>query len=198
MKYLRRVDALKKEKLLKIEGEYVVMTFEQVYEKYKNMIYKVCNRWKETAEYSDLFQVASIGLYKAFNNYDLTKNIEFSTVAFTYIKNEIRSFYREARRHFGYLSLNEPSYDEGNMQFIDSIKDDSFEENILEEISKEQDLSRVYTAMRHLTERQKSIFTKYYIEGKTMQEIADHFGFHVSYVGKVIKNSIKKIKDNLD
>ncbi|GIW49245.1 MAG: hypothetical protein KatS3mg079_721 [Caloramator sp.] len=31
-----------------------------------------------------------------------------------------------------------------------------------------------------------------------MQEIADYFGFHVSYVGKVIKNSIKKIKDNLE
>jgi RNA polymerase sigma factor (sigma-70 family) len=189
---------LEKEKLLKIEGEYIVMTFEMVFKRYKNMIYKVCNRWKGTAEYNDLFQVASIGLYKAFNSYDLTKNIEFSTVAFTYIKNEIRTFYREARRHFGYLSLNEPSYDEGNMQFIDSIKDDSFEENILEEISKEQDLSRIYTAMRHLTERQKSIFTKYYIEGKTMQEIADHFGFHVSYVGKVIKNSLKKIKDNLE
>ncbi|GIW49246.1 MAG: hypothetical protein KatS3mg079_722 [Caloramator sp.] len=58
---------MKKEKLLKIEGEYIVMTFEQVYEKYKNMIHKVCNRWKGTAEYSDLFQVASIGLYKAFN-----------------------------------------------------------------------------------------------------------------------------------
>lgn len=189
---------MKKEKLLKIDGEYVVMTFDEVFEKYKNMIYDICNKWKENIDYGDLFQVASIGLFKAFEDYDLSKGIEFSTVAYTYIKNEIRRFYRDVKKHFGYLSLNTDVYEEGDMIHLDKIKDDGFEDIILEEISKEQDLSRVYTAMRHLTERQKSIFIKYYMEGKTMQEIADLFGFHVSYVGKVIKNSIKKIKDNLE
>jgi len=193
----RGVGSLKQEKLLKIDGEFVVMTFEQVFEKYKNMIYQICNKWKNAIDYNDLVQVASIGLFKAFTSYDMTKDIEFSTVAYTYIKNEIRSFYREAKKHFGYLSLNDDLYEEGNEQFIDSIRHEGFEEHILEEISKEQDLSRVYTAMRHLTERQKSIFTKYYLEGKTMQEIADKYGFHVSYVGKVLKNSIKKIRDNI-
>ncbi|WDC85926.1 hypothetical protein PL321_19145 [Caloramator sp. mosi_1] len=38
------------------------------------------------------------------------------------------------------------------------------------------------------------MFTKYYIEGMTMQEIADHFGFHVSYIGKVLKNSVKRLR----
>ncbi|CDF58649.1 sigma-70 family RNA polymerase sigma factor [Thermobrachium celere] len=189
---------MKQEKLLKIDGEFVVMTFDQVFDKYKNMVYQICNKWKNVIELSDLYQVASIGLYKAFTSYDMKKDIEFSTVAYTYIKNEIRSFYREAKKHFGYLSLNEEMFEEGNEKLIDSIKDEGFEEHILEEISKKQDLSRVYTAMRHLTERQKSIFTKYYLEGKTMQEIADKYGFHVSYIGKVLKNSIKKIKDNIE
>lgn len=192
------VGALKQEKLIKVEDEYVVMTFDEVFEKYKNMIHEICNKWKNIIDYGDLFQVASIGLYKAFNDYDLSKGIEFSTVAYTYIRNEIRRFYREAKRHFGYLSLNQSIYYDGNDEQINVIKDDGFEDTVLDEISREQDLTRVYTAMRHLTDRQRSIFEKYYLEGKTMQEIADLLGFHVSYVGKVLKNSVKKIKDNIE
>ncbi|KRQ86182.1 RNA polymerase sigma-28 factor precursor [Caloramator mitchellensis] len=186
-----------KEKLIKIEGEYIVITFEEIYEKFKYMIHDICRKWKDNLEYSDIFQVGSIGLYKAYLDYDIAKGNEFSTIAYTYIKNEIRNFYREVKKHFGYLSLNQEMYD-SDKTLGDYIKDEEFEHKVLEEITKEQDLNRIYKAFRHLTNRQEEIIKKYFLEGKTMQEIADELGFHVSYIGKVIKNSVKKIQDNIE
>jgi RNA polymerase sigma factor (sigma-70 family) len=187
-----------KEKLLKINEEYIVVTFDEIFSRYKNLIHNLCKKWQSKLEYADLFQVASIGLYKAFLDYDISKDIEFSTLAYTYIKNEIRSFYRQAHKNFGYISLNQELYYDSNRKIEDIIKDEEFEHKILEEITKEQDMRRIYEAFRHLTSRQEEIIKKYFLEGKTMQEIADDLGFHVSYIGKVIKNSVKKIKDNLD
>lgn len=187
-----------KEKLVKINDEYIVVTFEEVFERYRNLLHNLCQKWQSKLEYADLFQVASIGLYKAFLDYDISKDIEFSTLAYTYIKNEIRIFYRQAQKNFGYISLNQELYIDSNKKIEDIIKDEEFEHKILEEITKEQDLQRIYSAFRHLTSRQEEIIKKYFLEGKTMQEIADELGFHVSYIGKVIKNSIKKIQNNLD
>jgi len=186
-----------KEKLVKINGEYIVVTFEDIFKRYKSMIHDFCKKWQHKVEYADLFQVGSIGLYKAFLDYDLSKDLEFSTVAYTYIKNEIRTFYRQAVKNFGYISLNQKVCEDSDKEIGDLIKGEEFEYKILEEITKKQDLERVYNAFRHLTTRQEEIIKKYFLEGKTMQQIADELGFHVSYIGKVIKNSIKKIKDNI-
>jgi len=186
-----------REKLIKIDGEYIVITFEEIYDKFKYMIHDICKNWKDSLEYSDIFQVGSIGLYKSFLDYDISKGNEFSTIAYTYIRNEIRNFYREAKKHFGYISLNQEIFD-SDKTLEEFIKDEEFEHKILEEITRAQDLNRIYKAFRHLTNRQEDIIKKYFLEGKTMQEIADELGFHVSYIGKVIKNSVRKIQENLD
>ncbi|EYE88760.1 hypothetical protein Q428_06250 [Fervidicella metallireducens AeB] len=183
-----------KEKLIKVNDEYVVMDFDKIFKLYKGMIHNLCNKWKHILEYGDLFQVASFGLLKAFNDYDLTKGCEFSTLAYTYIKNEIRMFYREAKKSFGYISLNEQMSSNDREEYINNLREESFEDYILEEISKKQDLDRIYKGFRHLTERQKDILTKYYLDGLSMPQIANLLGFHVSYVHKVITNSLTKLR----
>ncbi|WDU83271.1 hypothetical protein [Caloramator sp. Dgby_cultured_2] len=55
-----------KEKLVKINEEYIVVTFDEIFSRYKNLIHNLCKKWQSKLEYADLFQVASIGLYKAF------------------------------------------------------------------------------------------------------------------------------------
>ena len=57
----------------------------------KGIIKKYCNYY----EYDDLYQVGTIGVIKAYNNYDKEKKVKFSTYAYTYILGEVVKYARE-------------------------------------------------------------------------------------------------------
>lgn len=82
-----------------INNEY--MTIDDVYEKYKKIIYKVAHKYKyygksHLLEYGDLIGYGAEGLIKAYNHYDNEKGFKFATLATRYIKwaidNKIRDF----------------------------------------------------------------------------------------------------------
>lgn len=59
----------------------------------KGIIKKYCNYY----EYDDLYQVGTIGVIKAYNNYKKDKNVKFSTYAYTYILGEVVKYARDNR-----------------------------------------------------------------------------------------------------
>lgn len=64
---------------------------------HKNLIYKIASKYSNYYPIEDLFQVGVIGLIKAMDNFDGSKDVKFSTYAFKYILGEIVKFTRNDR-----------------------------------------------------------------------------------------------------
>jgi len=64
----------------------------RIIHEHKNLIYKIASKYKGYYSMEDLFQVGVIGVIKAIDNYDNTKDAKFSTYAFKYILGEIVKF----------------------------------------------------------------------------------------------------------
>ncbi len=60
-----------------------------------NLVHYVCSKYQGYTDMEDLYQVGVIGLIKAYKNYDETKEVKFSTYAFSYIVGEVSNYVRE-------------------------------------------------------------------------------------------------------
>lgn len=61
------------------------------------LIYKIAKSYKEYYNMDDLFQVGSIGLLKAYKNYNIDSNVKFSTFAYKYVLGEIINYIKKDR-----------------------------------------------------------------------------------------------------
>lgn len=68
---------------------------ETIIDENKNLIYSIANYFKEYKNKEDLFQVGVIGIIKAYNNFDESLNIKFTTYAYSYILGEMKKYVRE-------------------------------------------------------------------------------------------------------
>lgn len=86
----------------------MIKIVEEVVKEYENLIYKLANSFNSSYK-EDLYQVGVIGLIDAYNNYDSSYNVKFSTYAYPFILGEMKKFVRENRgikvsREISYLS----------------------------------------------------------------------------------------------
>ena len=65
------------------------MNKEKLIEEHSGLIYKIASYYQNKSSIEDLYQVGIIGLLKAYENYDESKNVKFSTYAFDYIRGEM-------------------------------------------------------------------------------------------------------------
>ena len=68
---------------------------EQLILEYEKLIYAVMRYFKNYPNKEDLFQVGCIGLINAYNNYDTSANVKFSTYAYSYILGEMKKLVRD-------------------------------------------------------------------------------------------------------
>lgn len=62
-------------KQIKLKNEVKAMSLEEVYIQFKNLIFKQCQSWRGKYEIEDLQQTAFIGLQKAYESYDISKDM---------------------------------------------------------------------------------------------------------------------------
>lgn len=72
-----------------------VTSLEEVIKQNNNLVYGICSKYQSYMDKEDLYQVGMIGLINAYNNFDYTKNVKFSTYAFPYIVGEVTKYVRE-------------------------------------------------------------------------------------------------------
>ena len=63
----------------------------------KGLIYSIIKKYVSYYEFDDLYQVSIIGIIKAFNNYDATNGVKFTTYAYKYILSEVISFVNNSK-----------------------------------------------------------------------------------------------------
>ena len=151
----------------------------------------------------DLISIGTIGLIKAVNTFCPSKNIKLATYASRCIENEILMFLRKTNQQKNEISIDEPlNIDwDGNELLLSDIlgtDDDTVNSNIESEAEK----SVLRDAVERLPEREKCIMKMRFglIDGKekTQKEVADIIGISQSYISRLEKRIIKKLRKELE
>ena len=151
----------------------------------------------------DLISIGTIGLVKAVNTFKMDKNIKLATYASRCIENEILMFLRKNNKLRQEISLDEPlnvDYDGNELLLSDIIGTDS--DIVQEEIEYNDQKEKFYRALEHLNKREKQILMmRYGLVGHdelTQKDVADLLGISQSYISRLEKKIIKKLRNKLN
>ncbi len=147
----------------------------------------------------DLVSIGTIGLIKAVNTFDTEKNIKLATYAARSIENEILLNLRNTSTQRTEISFDEPLNTDwdGNELLLSDIL--GTEEDLVERpVQAGEDRRLLYQAMEKLNEREKRIITmRFGLDGRdsrTQKEVADSLGISQSYISRLEKRIIGRLK----
>ena len=147
----------------------------------------------------DLVSIGTIGLIKGIKTYKLDKNIKLATYASRCIDNEIIMFLRKNKKRMSEVSFEDSVNldSEGNELHIEDIF--GTEEDLVEKsIECKDDKTLLQEEVKKLDEREKEIIElRYGLSGKkelTQKELAEKLKISQSYISRIEKKVIKKLK----
>ena len=151
----------------------------------------------------DLLSVGTIGLIKAVKSYDDSKSTRLATYAAKCIDNELLMMLRGNKRKSREVSIYEPigMDKEGNeISLIEIVKMD--EKDVVEEYTFRQNVDTIYNSMNKvLTKREQEIIIDRYglfgHEETTQKELAKRMGISRSYVSRIEKKALTKLRNVL-
>ncbi len=147
----------------------------------------------------DLISIGTLGLIKAVNTFRISKNIKLATYASRCIENEILMYLRKTNTLKAEVSYFEPlNVDwDGNELLLSDVLGNEPDE-IYRELEEDDERTRLYKIISSLEEREKLIMTmRFGIGGGkeyTQKEVADELGISQSYISRLEKRIIEKIK----
>jgi len=151
----------------------------------------------------DLVSIGTIGLIKAVNTFCPTKNIKLATYASRCIENEILMFLRKSSQYRNDLSIDEPlniDYDGNELLLSDILGTDDDIVNKGIETEAEREILR--GAVAELCDREREIMEMRFglINGKekTQKEVADCIGISQSYISRLEKKIIRKLRIKIE
>ena len=152
----------------------------------------------------DLISIGTIGLIKAVNTFDPEKNSKLATYAAKCIDNEILMSIRLEKKYSKDVSLYDPigTDKEGNsINLVDVVEAEEID--IVEQIQMEQDTQNMYEAYKAcLSDKEKLVVRlRYGLFGNrefTQREIADQLGISRSYVSRIEKAALLKMRAFLE
>lgn len=148
----------------------------------------------------DLVSIGTIGLIKAVRTFDVDKNIKLATYASRCIENEILMYLRKNNKKRSEVSFDDPlniDWDGNELKLSDIMGTES--DIIYKNIEEEIDRQLLKDAMRNLTKRERKILILRFglIKSgntKTQKDVADILGISQSYISRLEKRIIKKLK----
>lgn len=146
----------------------------------------------------DLISIGSIGLIKAVNTFKRDKNIKLVTYASRCIENEILMFLRKKSRRKSEVSFDEPlnvDYDGNELLLSDIMGTD--DDLVTKAFEKKENKRELLEAMKCLKDRERQILQmRYGIEHEelTQKDIAQRLGISQSYISRLEKRIIAKLK----
>ena len=152
----------------------------------------------------ELISIGTIGLIKAVSSFKPDYGNRFATFAIRCIENEILMYFRNKRKSRGDVSIFEPigTDKEGNqIHLVDVIEND--QNDVLEDISRANELKKLKNGMKQmLSKREYYILVKRFgLDGNdelTQRQSAKELGISRSYVSRIEKAALKKLKKMLE
>ena len=189
------------------EVEYVLMSMNgdkkarsKLIEHNLRLVVFLAKKYENTGvDLEDLVSIGSVGLIKGVNTYKLDKNIKLATYASRCIDNEILMFLRKNKRRRGEISFEDNlSFDsEGNeLHLEDILGTDS--DIVTRGLEEETNKKMLYGEIEKLNDRDKKImvlrYGLYNSNEMTQKDIAELLGISQSYISRIEKKVIRKLK----
>lgn len=150
----------------------------------------------------DLISIGTIGLIKAINTFNPDKKIKLATYASRCIENEILMYLRKNSNRKTEISIDEPlnvDWDGNELLLSDILGTDN--DMIYQNIESEVDKQLLTIAMTKLSERERNIMEMRFgvnrKESKTQKEVADLLGISQSYISRLEKKIILRLKKEI-
>ena len=147
----------------------------------------------------DLISIGTIGLIKAVSSFDNSKNIKLATYASRCIENEILMHLRKVAKIKREVSLDEPLNTDAEgkeLSILDILSGD--ENEVSKNIDKQDESNNLKQVLDGLPDKEKEImFMRYGLSGKsemTQKEVADYFEISQSYISRIEKKILDKLK----
>ncbi len=150
----------------------------------------------------DLISIGTIGLIKAINTYRADKNIKLATYASRCIENEILMYLRKSSNRQNTISIDEPlntDWDGNELLLSDILGSDP--DAVSQDLEKAEDEKILREAVKSLDAREREIIElRYGLRGgreKTQKEVADMLGISQSYISRLEKKIIVRLKNDI-
>ena len=157
----------------------------------------------QSDDVEDLISIGTIGLIKGVNSYDATKGVKLSSYVSRCIENEILMAFRSSRKNVSDVSLSDALDVEedggGGLSILDVLAQ---EEDLAERVSTAETCRRLRRELDDvLTEREGAIIRlRYGLDGGealTQRQTAERFGISRSYVSRIEKQALQKLRKAL-
>lgn len=155
-----------------------------------------------SANIEDLVSIGTIGLIKAVNTFSPDRNIKLATYASRCIENEILMFLRKTSALKNEVSIDEPlntDYDGNELLLCDILASDG--DIVGADIEKALETQQLLYAVSKLGHREATIMElRFGLNGKkehTQKEVADMLGISQSYISRLEKKIIQRLKKEL-
>ena len=156
-----------------------------------------------TATTEDLVSIGTIGLMKAVNTFDYTKNIKLATYASRCIENEILMYLRKTGNSKIELSFDEPlstDWDGNEMTLRDVLGTEPDE--ISQNIEYEDEKKLLRKIVSNLPEKEKNIMNRRFglngCKALTQKQLADELSISQSYISRLEKRIISNLRKEFD
>lgn len=167
------------------------------------LVVYIARRFENTGiSIEDLISIGTIGLIKAVETYNPTKNIKLATYASRCIENEILMYLRKNANRRSEVSLDEPlntDWDGNELLLSDVLGSDG--DSIEKPLEDDVDRDLLFAAITRLSERERSIITmRFGLDGRkerTQKEVADLLGISQSYISRLEKRIIDRLKKEI-
>jgi RNA polymerase sporulation-specific sigma factor len=167
------------------------------------LVVYIARKFENTGVYvEDLISVGTIGLIKAVNTFNPEKKIKLATYASRCIENEILMYLRRNSKIKAEISFYEPlniDWDGNELLLSDILGTEN--DTVYNLIEDEVDKQLLILALKSLNDREKEIVRlRFGLNGtreKTQKEVADMLGISQSYISRLEKKIIKRLKKEI-
>ncbi len=167
------------------------------------LVVYIAKKFENTGIYvEDLISIGTIGLIKAINTFKPSKQIKLATYASRCIENEILMYLRKNSNTRTEISIDEPlnvDWDGNELLLSDILGTDS--DVICKNIEDEVDKTLLHIAMSKLSGRERQIMKLRFGIGSgkelTQKEVADMMGISQSYISRLEKRIIKRLRKEI-
>ena len=167
------------------------------------LVVYIARRFENTGIHiEDLISIGTIGLIKAINTFRTDKNIKLATYASRCIENEILMYLRKNSSQRTEVSFDEPlntDWDGKELLLSDVLGTEG--DVVMRPIEEDVDRQLLQTAVSHLSPRERDIITMRFGLGGakelTQKEVADRLGISQSYISRLEKRIILRLRRDL-
>ena len=175
----------------------------QLIERNLRLVVYIARRFENTGVgIEDLISIGTIGLIKAVGTYRTDKNIKLATYASRCIENEILMYLRKNAGRKGEVSFDEPlNTDWDGNELLLSVILGTDNDLVMKPIEDDVDRQLLSAALEKLSDRERRIITlRFGLDGRperTQKEVADLLGISQSYISRLEKRIIARLKKEI-